>query len=85
MSRDRIREARVSRGPLALLEPEAHDPAMPDLHRLVATVAEVLRGPKLTPEEHLRRHAERRDAEAAMRRGIERASRMFGRTNRFVR
>jgi hypothetical protein len=42
-------------------------------------------GPQLPPEEHLRRHALRQEAQQDMRRGIERASKLFGRTNRFVR
>jgi hypothetical protein len=55
------------------------------LRRFFRALRVRLLGPQLTPEEHLRRHADRREAEDAMRSGIERASKIFGRTNRFVR
>jgi hypothetical protein len=55
------------------------------VRRVLDAVAARFRGPQLSPEEHLRRHAERQEAQIEMRTGIERASKLFGRTNRFVR
>ena len=70
---------------LALAARVAHDRTMLGVDRVVRAVRALLLGPELPPEEHLRRQADRLEAEADMRRGIERASKLFGRTNRFVR
>lgn len=70
---------------LAVARDVAHDRGMAAFRRLLDSVRARLRGPQLSPEEHLRRHAQREEARRDMRRGIERASKLIGRTNRFVR
>jgi hypothetical protein len=56
------------------------------LASVLAAVRRMIAGPPLSPEEALRRHGERLEAEAALRQQVERAVRhMPGRFNRFVR
>jgi hypothetical protein len=92
MSRDRIAE-HVGAGrsfdhvvALATGEPAAQDWRMQLVPtRLIEAVQRRLAGAPISPEEALRRRGERLEAEARMRGEIDRAVRLWGRTNRYVR